>query len=85
MNIYIYIRLPYGLNLNQFPYLNMIVVKSYNHLNIILITKNMHIAVIIFHYKLHVTYNLQFKYLYLFYAEFKSEYIRLGGEMFRII
>ena len=63
----------------------MIVVKLYNHLNIILITKNMHIAVIIFHYKLHVTYDLQFKYLYPFYVEFKSEYIGLGGEMFGII
>ena len=58
--------------LNQFSYLNTIAVKLYNHLNIILITKNMHIAVIIFHYELHVPYDLQFKYLYPFYVEFKS-------------
>ena len=63
----------------------MIVVKLYNHLNIILITKNMHIAVIIFHYELHVPYDLQFKYLYRFYVEFKSQYIDLGSEMFGII
>ena len=62
----------------------MIVVKLYNHLNIILI-KNMHITVIIFHYELHVPYGLQFKYLYPFYVEFKSEYTGLGVEIFGII
>ena len=62
----------------------MIVVKLYNNLNIILITKNMHIGVIIYHYGLHVPYDLQFKYLYPFYVEFKSEYIGLGGDMFGI-
>ena len=45
----------------------------------------MHIAVIIFHYELHVPYALQFKYLYPFYVEFKSQYIGLGSEMFGII
>ena len=45
----------------------------------------MHIAVIIFHYELHVSYDLKFKYLYPFYAEFKSQYIGLGSEMFGII
>ena len=63
----------------------MIIVKLYHHLNIMLITENMHIEVIIFHYELHVPYDLQFKYLYLFYVEFKSEYIGLGSEMFGII
>ena len=48
------------------------VVRSYHHLNVILITENMHIAVIIFHYELHVPYDLQFKYVYPFYVEFKS-------------
>ena len=45
----------------------------------------MHIVVIIFHYELYVTSDHQFKYLYPFYVEFKSEYIGLGGEMFGII
>ena len=46
----------------------------------------MDIAVIIFHYELHVPYALQFKYLYPFYVEFKSQYtIGLGSEMFGII
>ena len=45
----------------------------------------MHIAVIIFHYELHVPYDLQFKYVYQFYVDFKSEYIGLGSKMFGII
>ena len=45
----------------------------------------MHIVLIIFKYELHVPYDLQFKYLYPFYDEFKSQYTSLGSEMFGII